>query len=206
MDGHLVDGWTRGSLPDTLRPMASPKTVRINRAPVLTLWAAIVAERLGHARAAALTYGRTVAGLNAASKARGLGIAEPEKETKRKKPAPVKGRREEIHLLGRTFDAVETGEGWRAIDGGRAVSPESVERYLETKFGDDLAAVETALRALARSRPPRRLAEEAYALYERFRPAVPRTVRGWGAAGELDLGLIRSLAKASARGRAATGG
>ena len=32
-------------------------TFTINRAPVLTLWAAVVAERLGYDRAAALTLG-----------------------------------------------------------------------------------------------------------------------------------------------------
>ena len=125
------------------------RTIRINRAPMLTLWAAVVAERLGHQHDAALTYGRTVAGLNAASKARGLGIAEPEKAPKKKSPRPP-GKRVEIALLGRNFDAIETEEGWRALDGGRAVSPESVERYLTAKFGDDLDAVEAAMVALAR--------------------------------------------------------
>jgi len=33
------------------------KTVSINRAPVLTLWAAVVAERLGFDREEALTLG-----------------------------------------------------------------------------------------------------------------------------------------------------
>jgi hypothetical protein len=189
-------GWTRLPPPDTLWTMASRKSIQINRAPVLTLWAAVVAERLGHHHDAALTYGRTVAGLNAASKARGLGLAEPEKKTKTSRKAPrAEGKKIEVTLLGRNFQAVETEEGWRALAGARAVTPESVERYLESKFGDDLAAVEKVMIALARSRPPRRLADEAYALYERFRPAVPRSVRGWGALGELDLELIRSLAK-----------
>jgi hypothetical protein len=178
--------------------MAGPRKIQINRAPVLTLWAAVVAERLGYAHDAALTFGRTIAGLNAASKAKGLGIAEERTEpARRKKPARPEGKKVEIQLMGRSFDAVETDEGWRAIDGGRAIAPESVERYLEGKFGDDLAAVEDAMVALARSRPPKRLAAEAYALYEQFRPAVPRSVRGWGAKGELDLGLIRSLASRS---------
>jgi len=42
--------------------------VRINRAPVLTLWAAVVAERLGFDRDEALTLGRAVAGLNTYAK------------------------------------------------------------------------------------------------------------------------------------------
>ena len=35
----------------------------------------------------------------------------------------------------------------------------------------------------------------AYRLYERFRPDIPEGVKGWGAEGDLDLGLIGWLAK-----------
>src|SRR3712207_5322637 len=50
--------------------------LRVNRAPVLTLWAAVVAERLGYPEETALTLGRAVAGASAQAKARHLGIAE----------------------------------------------------------------------------------------------------------------------------------
>ncbi len=46
-----------------------PGQITINRAPVLTLWAAVVAERAGYEAEAALTFGKCVAGLNAQSKA-----------------------------------------------------------------------------------------------------------------------------------------
>ena len=52
-------------------------TLRINRAPVLTLWAAVVAERLGFAWEEALTLGRAVAGLNAYAKGKALGLFTP---------------------------------------------------------------------------------------------------------------------------------
>jgi hypothetical protein len=39
--------------------------IEINRAPVLTIWAAVVAMRLGFDWEEALTAGRAVAGLNA---------------------------------------------------------------------------------------------------------------------------------------------
>jgi hypothetical protein len=42
--------------------------VMVNRAPVLTLWAAVVAEVLGFEHDEALTLGRAVASLNAYSK------------------------------------------------------------------------------------------------------------------------------------------
>ena len=53
--------------------MANQK-IKINRAPVLTLWAVVVAERLGYDEKTALTLGKAVAGLNAQSKGRRLGI------------------------------------------------------------------------------------------------------------------------------------
>ena len=50
------------------------------------------------------------------------------------------------------------------------------------------------MEALAAAYPPDQLAAKAYALYEQFRPDVPEGKRGWGAAGLLDLKVIRSLA------------
>jgi hypothetical protein len=55
-------------------PMAG-KQVKINRAPVLTLWSIVVAEHLGYDHAAAMTLGKAVAGLNAQSKGRRLGFS-----------------------------------------------------------------------------------------------------------------------------------
>ncbi len=172
-------------------------TVTINRAPVMTLWAAVVAERLGYRVDEAATFGKTVAGLNAASKAKRLGLAEahPEQHKGRKR---TPGRKVEIELLGRVFPAVETEDGLRALAKDKPVDPASVQRYLESKFGDDLDAVRDAMRSLAKSRPPKQLAEQAYALYESFRPEIPRGTRGWGAKGVLDLDRMLEMAQEQA--------
>jgi hypothetical protein len=177
--------------------MVGTTKVMINRAPVLTLWAAVVAERLGYDRDAALTLGRSVAGINAKSKALAIGRIEP--------PSPAeaaKRRREtkrdetiEIELLGRVVRAKRTADGLRATERGRPANPAAVQRYLESKFGDALPAVRAAMKTLAASRTPSELAGDAFSLYEDFRPKIPPGMRGWGAAGELDLDLIRALAK-----------
>jgi hypothetical protein len=60
-----------------LKPMSESRTIYINRAPVLALWAAVVAERLGFRRDEALTLGRAVAGLNAYSKGISIGLFRP---------------------------------------------------------------------------------------------------------------------------------
>ncbi len=175
------------------------KTIKINRAPVLTLWAAVVAERLGHGHATALTLAKSVAGLNAQSKGQRLGIYEPAKdgEQPKKKPAkPGVGETQMVPLLGRAVPAVQTEHGLRATAKGQPIDPDSVERYLEKKFGEALPEVQAALAQLARAQRPAQLAQSAYGLYEKFRPQIPEGPAGWGAAGVLDLDKIRSLAKA----------
>lgn len=169
----------------------------VNRAPVLTLWAAIVAERLGHSHATALTLGKAVAGLNAQTKGRRLGIyeAKPPKATgtKPRKAAPAAAH--SVVLLGRVVPVVKTPEGLRASIKGTAEHPASVEKYLEQKFGAALPEVRKEMRVLARAYSPKRLETVAFSLYERFRPKIPEGVKGWGAKGKLDLARLRALAR-----------
>jgi len=68
-------------------------TVRVNRAPVLTLWAAAVAERLGFERDEALTLGRALAGLTAHAKGVRLGILEPSAPEGLPSPDPLPRQR-----------------------------------------------------------------------------------------------------------------
>jgi hypothetical protein len=56
---------------------ASNRTIRINRTPVLTLWAAVVTERVGFDHDAALTLGRALTGSSAQMKGRALGVYKP---------------------------------------------------------------------------------------------------------------------------------
>jgi hypothetical protein len=174
------------------------KKVRINRAPVLTLWAAVVAERLGYDPQEALTLGRSVAGLNAQSKGRRLGIYEEEpqeSEKETKAPPPEPENLTYVDVLGRKVPALKTERGMRAVDNGKPIHPESVQRYLESKFKNDYNSVRDAMKDLAGSYSPDELTSRAFRLYESFRPEVPEGTRGWGAQGELDLEKIRRLQK-----------
>jgi hypothetical protein len=174
--------------------------IKINRAPVLTLWAAVVAERLGHTEAEALTLGKALAGLNAQSKGRRLGIYAPRPKSEAPSgatgPTPPSAS---VELMGRSIPIVRTRQGIRAADKGIALQPAAVRRYLESKFGDSLADVERAMRDLARSYPPAELGGKAFALYEGFRPSVPKGEKGWGAAGDLDLAVVHRLHKSEGR-------
>lgn len=175
------------------------KKVSINRAPVLTLWAVVVAERLGYDRNCALTLGKAVAGLNAQAKGQRLGIFEKPEE----RPIKVKRREEEelIPLLGRAIPAVRTKDGVRAKIKDEIIASESVAKYLTQKFGEDFDDVQEAMQLLAKAYKPNELAAVAYNMYEKFRPNVPAGEKGWGVKGELDLGLIRSLVKQTSQGK-----
>src|SRR5437764_3832311 len=100
------------------------RTVTINRAPVLTLWAAVVAQRLGFTEDEALTLGKAVAGLNAQAKGRRLGIFKPHEEKAKK--AREKEREEAflIEVCGRAVPARNTEEGIRAVKGRQVIGPE----------------------------------------------------------------------------------
>jgi len=136
-----------------------------------------------------------LAGLNAQSKGRRLGIFKPHEE--KTKAARERERSEHfwIELCGRPVPAKNTADGIRAVRGRAVVTAEDAEAYLETKCGDHLDAARAAMTTLAHAYRPRDLAGEAFALYEEFRPVIPELVKGWGAKGVLDLRKIRSLAK-----------
>ena len=173
------------------------RIIQVNRAPVLTLWAAVVAERLGFDTPAALTLGRAVAGLNAQAKGQRLGIFHPREHpdgAERRRP-PLLGELFDVELMGRQVPVLNTEQGVRAVDGHEPADPQSVERYLRAKFGENLAQVHEAMETLARAFPPEELALKAYSLYERFRPAIPPGKQGWGAQGELDLDRLVSLGR-----------
>ena len=176
--------------------MAQQRTIRINRAPVLTLWTAVVAERLGFDHDTALTLGRAVAGLNTYSKGVSLGLFEPSSEAVEERLKKAKaGTTLHVDLLHRSVPVMSTPDGLRALVKDRPISPAGVEHYLASKFGESLGSAMRAMVKLAHSMPTEEVAARAYRLYEEFRPGIPAGVTGWGAAGELDLDLIEGLSE-----------
>lgn len=101
------------------------KRVKINRALVLTSSATVVIERLG------------------------IFEEKPEEEKKTSKKAGPKV--EPVMLLGRAVPAVRTKDGVRAVAKEAPVTPESVQRYLNQKFGEDLGDVQAAMEELAKA-------------------------------------------------------
>jgi hypothetical protein len=173
--------------------MPTERNLHLNRAPVLTLWASTVAERLGFDQDEALSLGKAVAGLNAQSKGQRLGIFKPVPQEVKKARARKRGEEFFVEICGRQVSAINTPDGVRAVIKNQPIEAKSVERYLESKFGESLGIARAAMRDLAKAFRPEQLRTNAFNLYEKFRPAIPEGVRGWGAKGILDIDRIRGL-------------
>ncbi len=173
----------------------STAKVEINRAPVLTLWASIVAERLGFDHDEALSLGKALAGLNAQSKGRRLGIFQASDKGAKEARKQKEGESFAVAFMGRQIPAKNTPDGIRALNKDAIQKPEAAQKYLESKFGDDLDACIDAMTKLARAYTAAELDQAAFGLYEQFRPEIPAGVKGWGAKGELKLDVIRQLAR-----------
>jgi hypothetical protein len=181
--------------------MATDKdlVVTINRAPVLALWATVVAERLGFSRDEALSLGKAVTGLNAQAKGQHLGIyTRVERRKGRGEESP---KRDTVDLMGREVPVLRTAKGIRAVNRDKPILPETCQVYLESKFGECLQIVRAAMEELARSQKPDVLEARAFTLYAQFRPQIPEGVKGWGAKGKLDCAAIRSLCSARKKER-----
>jgi hypothetical protein len=82
-----------------------------------------------------MTLGRAVAGLNAYSKGRRLGLFKHHEEKTKKAREKEQGERFLIEVCGRAVPAANTDDGIRAVQKGRPIDPDSVRRYLEDKSG-----------------------------------------------------------------------
>jgi hypothetical protein len=171
-------------------PVAQVKLI-VSRASVLTLWASVVAERLGHQRGTALTLGKAVAGTTARLKMRVIGREQWVGSGEEIGPPlgldlprlPKKPAMAHVALLGKTIRLLPGASGQlRAAlrtlptrDGGVAdeyvaADPAEVERYLLKAFGPHLADVRTAMEGLATRYEPMELNRIGFQLYEKFQP------------------------------------
>jgi hypothetical protein len=181
-----------GLAPARLIGFAALMTVTVNRAPVLTLWASVVAELLGHPARTALTLGRAVAGSAARVKARNIGREERQADRDRDTPRIAQPHvTAPVLLLGKTIRLLPNEDGeLRAADVDQPTDHTAVERYLAKAFGDHLAEVRAAMEELAARYDPAELNRIGFRLYERFRPDVPHGNEGWGAKAVLDVEKI----------------
>lgn len=179
--------------------------VVVNRAPVLTLWGAIVSHREGQCREPpvtweeALTYGKAVANLCARTKGTKLGLMEANRnnqsEPYQQSLKKHKSNFGAVKVFGTSLEVSTVNGRLYGVEDGHPVSPSRVLSYLENSFGANLPRVKQALEAVAVQFPPEDLSAQAFRLYENFRPVVAPGRGGWGQKGVLNLQYVRALAE-----------
>jgi hypothetical protein len=171
------------------------RPVIINRAPVLELWGACVAQFLNSKTpwATCLSIGSSIASLTAISKGRSIGIYK-EKDKGNDQKDKEKSDNEDVddlipvNVMGFTM---KLKDGMVIVKG----KPRNVrEGNLQRKFGErNFLAVKRAMTESLDSWAghEEELNKSAFRMYEEFRPAVSSGQKGWGRKGELQISRIR---------------
>ncbi|KAF8335018.1 uncharacterized protein EI90DRAFT_2913877 [Cantharellus anzutake] len=161
------------------------KVIIINRAPVMTAWAAVVAERLKFTRAEALSIASVYTEMNASSKGVALGIFHKDKDS------DFEGGSTQpyVELMGRK-PVMKTDAGeWRGIVKGEAAEPEMAYGYIQRSFKHLMGSVIGSMRLLQESYSPEELNKNGYDLYCQFRPGQG----DWGQRGEMRMKTLLDL-------------
>ncbi|KAJ7129582.1 hypothetical protein C8R44DRAFT_82192 [Mycena epipterygia] len=166
------------------------KTTVVNRAPLMTAWSTLVAERLGFQREEALSIASVYTELNAISKGVSMGIYK--KGTERAMEAPIGGSQPYVELMGRRVPLFQTQTSqWRGLSNGTAVQPSTAFAYISRALRQTTPHIIGALRLLVESFTPQEINAKAWGLYAEFRPEV----NGWGERAEVKCETILGLRK-----------
>lgn len=177
-------------------------TICIGHAPVLTLWASIVAERLGWRHDTALTLGQAVSAATAeenVDRPRTSALSDRGNTLPLSPPMESTGATREVLLLGQIVRVVSTPRGARALGKNALLEPEAVERYLRAEFGSRLCAALSAMERLADTVATDALDDDALRLYQEFRPEAISAEHGRVGKGVFDLDRVHALARAKRR-------
>ena len=179
------------------------KPVIINRAPVLQLWAACVAQKI-HPELSwdtHLSIGSAISTLCAVSKGRAIGTIDqpsedPNKKAEkgRKKRTAKEGADDEVHVMG--FKLL-LQDGCAIVSGK---SQKGSEGLLKKKYGEGdydrvKKAMEEAVAVAEEEAKHVELNRTAFRMYEEFRPNIQHGQGGWGKKGELKLEKIKEVAE-----------
>ncbi|KAJ7228585.1 hypothetical protein GGX14DRAFT_547571 [Mycena pura] len=165
------------------------KSTVVNRAPLLTAWATLVAERLGFQREEALSIASVYTEMNAISKGVSMGVYKQGSEIGME--ASPGGSQPYVDLMGRRPLFRTQSSQWRALSGGVAVQPSTAFSYISRALRQTTPHVIGAMRLLVTSYSPEEINTKAWGLYAEFRPEV----NGWGARAEVKCEMILGLRK-----------
>jgi hypothetical protein len=169
--------------------------VMINRAPVLQLWSACVAQLVYPKLSweTCLSIGSAISTICAVSKGRSIGaIPEHDDSEKGKKRSQ---KMEELDVIKVMQFKIPLKRGLALVGAQQKNGKPGTEEPLKRKFGErEYSKVKDVFDYCLR--PWRgheeELNEKAFKMYERFRPQVSSGQRGWGRKGTLSLDTVKS--------------
>lgn len=168
------------------------KPIMINRAPVLELWAACVAQFLHPdlSWTACLSIGGSISALTAITKGRSLGKIDPPDEDGEEGDGKKKTGSKDLKVMG--FPTPLEGDAVLVKGKARPGREGSlIRRYGgEETLGEVKKAMMQALESWKGHEDE--LDKGAFHMYETFRPSVPKGQQGWGRKAELHLPNIES--------------
>lgn len=192
---------------------SQPETVLINRSPVLTLWASIVAKHLYPLTLdEAVSLGSAFASQTAQAKGQALGIYTPSTTTlsrsdndnnktkqedtslQQDDDGGTTGIDDHYQLMGQTICTrrlrATNGPVVRAVLKDKLVDPHAAWRHLEKRFGTSLGYVMAQMDAACTVAGEEELHRTAYQYYMHIRPNIPSGTKGWGAHGRLEMSKL----------------
>jgi hypothetical protein len=181
---------------------AKEGVVIINRAPVLHLWGACVAQFLHPelAWSTCLSIGQAISTICAISKGRSIGAIEKPEDTEERKRKKEEQRKkaeglEEVEVMQFHLRMKGDWDETQVVLSGKNVS--GSEEGLKRKVGDGYEAVRDAMTGALESWKGEEdeLSKEAFGMYEDFRPSVVKGKGGWGRKGELSVERIESVVR-----------
>ncbi|OCH94137.1 hypothetical protein OBBRIDRAFT_198789 [Obba rivulosa] len=191
--GPQGEAETNGSLEFNEVLDEETKFAVVNRAPIMTAWAFIVAERLGFQREEALSIASVYTEMNAITK--GISLGKYEENRGKGMEASKGGSQPYVDLMGRRIPLYQTASSqWRALSKGAPVAPSEAFSYITRALRQTAPHILGALRLLAASYPPGELDKAGYSLYADFRP----NAEGWGQRSEVRCATILDLRKKGA--------
>ncbi|KEI38592.1 uncharacterized protein L969DRAFT_95667 [Mixia osmundae IAM 14324] len=167
-------------------------SVVVNRAPIMSAWATVVAERLDFSRPEALSLAAAYTEANATSKGVSLGIISAS-EGRVAAGGPAQPY---VDLLGRRIYVLALQDGtWRGVSKGVMAEPQTSFDYIKRACRQQTGVVVGAMRLLAQSfTDPDELNRVGFGLYADFRPALDDSAQmGWGKRAEVKIKAILDL-------------
>ncbi|KAF7301739.1 Glutamine synthetase [Mycena indigotica] len=177
------------------------KSTVVNRAPLLTAWATLVAEKLGFQREEALSIASVFTEMNAISK--GIALGKFKKNAANGMEASTKGTQPYVDLMGRRCSSVspyryltsarplyqnQTSQ-WRGLSAGNAVPPSTAFAYISRALRQTAPHIIGAMRLLLDTYSVEEINAKGWGLYADFRPDVS----GWGDRAEVRCSTILDL-------------